>query len=178
VASGTHETEIDFNDFQGQHLPVLTFRGHASTIMSSALRHIAKTTPEVAFVFGHPGVVMTNAVFGLSGVFGTIAKAVFWLIQWFVAVPLEESGARHLFESTSEGFSSPEGAKGVPLVEGSHLQSGSDGKPGSGVYSVGWNLEGPGAKIIGLLDRYSKDGTEDKNWKRLTDDIDAVLGQK
>jgi hypothetical protein len=48
VFTATKEGRIDTTDFQARHVPVLSQRGHTSSIMTLGLEFVAKDAPEVS----------------------------------------------------------------------------------------------------------------------------------
>lgn len=175
VASGAHERPISADDFPGLNLSFTALRGHNCSMNSLSLQRLSEAAPDVAFVNDYPGLVRTGALDEIQGWLGVVMRTVVRLFGRWMAVPLEESAARHLFLVTSEAYKPREGGgKGVPLVEGLEVHPGIDGKVGSGVYSVSWDGEGPGEKLVALLDGYRKDGMQDKVWAHITGEIQRV----
>ncbi len=60
VFAGTKEGKINTADFQGRHVPLLSQRGHFTSMMTLALEAIAEKAPDVSFIHDFPGAVMTN----------------------------------------------------------------------------------------------------------------------
>ena len=175
VAAGAHEGPIDPTDFPALKQPLSTYRGHTCSMTSLCMQRLAESAPDVAFVNDYPGLVVTKLVTSFSGLYGALLRLLVALVGWWVAVPLEESAARHLFLVTSEAYRPREGAgMGVPLVQGLEVHGGIDGKAGSGVYSVGSDGEGPGEKAVALLDGYRKDGMQDQVWAHVTGELERI----
>ncbi len=175
VASGAHEGPIYPSDFPGLGLSFVAQRGHGCSMNSLGLQRLSEAAPDVAFVNDYPGLVLTGALDSVKGWLGVVMRTVTWLFGRWLAVPLEESAARHLFLATSEAYRPREGSgRGVPLVEGLEVHPGIDGKAGSGVYSVSWDGEGPGESAVALLDGYRKDGMQAKVWDHITGEIERV----
>jgi hypothetical protein len=141
-----------------------------------AVEHIAAQAPEVSFVNAHPGTVITKGVIEVKGALGVVLKVILLLFGRWITVPLAESAERHLFLATSATFAPEEGkAEGVSLVDGLETHVGTNGKKGSGVYSVKWDGEGPSKGAIELLSKYRKDGTSAKIWEHTNGELQRVL---
>jgi len=178
VAAGSHESAIDTSDWQGINLSALSRRGHSASLATLSWQHLASQAPDVGFVNAYPGLVMTGALNVVTGVQGFLIRTVAYWFQRWLAVPIEESGARHLFLATSAAYKAKTGAEnGVPVVEGLNVHAGVDDEEGSGVYSVSWDGEGPGEKAVALLRQYNEDGTAKKAWSYFSGEVERVLGQ-
>lgn len=97
----------------------------------------------------------------LQGVVGVLLRALLCVAGRWIAVPVVESGERHLFLATSERFRALEGGDG----DGSNgvrwegeVARGTTGALGSGVYSVGWDGESASAGVEKLLAGYREEG--------------------
>jgi hypothetical protein len=178
VASGTHEGPVDPEDWACMNMSTLQLRGAGATMTSVALLNLAKEAPEVTFINEYPGLVMTGALNVITGVLGVLVRTVAYLFQRWLAVPIEESGERHVFIATSGAYKPKSGnATGLPVVEGLEIHSGTDGQAGSGVYSISWDGEGPSEKVVQLLKRYSEDGMSEKVWTHITGELERILGE-
>jgi hypothetical protein len=178
IAAGSKEGSIDTEDWQALKASLWTLTGHGASLATLAFQHLAKEAPEVTFINTFPGLVMTGALKVMTGTQGYLVRTVAYLVQRWLAVPLEESGARHVFLATSSTYKPKTGSgDGVPLVEGLPVHAGVDDEIGSGVYSVNWDGEGPGAKVVRLLRQYNDDGTAEKAWTYFTCEIERVLSE-
>jgi hypothetical protein len=178
IATGSCEGTIDTSDWQALKLPVMKARGHSASLATLGWQHLASEAPDVAFINEYPSLVMTGALDNMAGVTGILIRAVAYWFQRWLAVPLEESGQRHVFLATSAAYKAKTGAEnGVPLVTGLFVHTGADGVEGSGAYSLNWDGEGPGEKVVALLRRYDEDGTADKAWSFFSGEVERVLGQ-
>lgn len=103
--------------------------------------------------------------------------AVFKVVAPLVALPFDEAGERQLFFATSARFPPKDGvAAGVPLVEGRGVARGTDGKEGSGVYSIGIDGESAKAKVEALLEGFRGDGTLEKVWELTEAEFTRIAG--
>jgi hypothetical protein len=178
VFAGTKEGAVHTNDFQGRHVNMLSpgGRGHFSSIMTLALEAIAQKAPNVSFIHNFPGFVKTNLGNDVKGVGFTVLRAVFNaifpLIRPLIATPLDETGERQVFIATSARFA--EG--GVPLPNGVAVARGTDGKSGSGVYSITNDAESAPPKVEQLLEKLRKDGTTQKLWLHVEEEFVRITG--
>ena len=83
-------------------------------------------------------------------------KSWLWLASRWIAVPIEESGERNLFLSTSARYlpAARADASDVRLVDGMAVARGTHGKAGSGVYWLSWGGESMPEKMEKLLTKY------------------------
>jgi hypothetical protein len=98
-----------------------------------------------------------------------------------VYIPTVNAGERHVFLATSARY--PAGRNGdttagVPLTGGVALARGTDGKAGSGVYSI--DLLGKSAKpeVEQFLAQYRKEGMVEKVWKNIEDEYIRITATK
>ena len=142
---------------------------------------MAKKAPDVTFIHGFPGAVKSGIARDLKGAPGVIVRTVFGVLGTFVYVPNLECGERHLFLATSAKY--PPASAGetaaasmVPLGDGISVARGTDGKVGSGVYSIEQNLESAGPKVEALLAEFRKEGLVEEVWKRTTEEFRRITG--
>jgi hypothetical protein len=212
VFTATKEGRIDTNDFDGRHVPLLSQRGHISSIMTLALEAIANDAPEVSsnrnlctlsearyltnsvvgvdddqvsFIHDFPGAVKTNLGKDVKEMPMVVLTTVFRVIAPLVTMPFDEAGERQLFFATSARFpprapaaagKGSGAAAGVPLAPGVEIARGTDGNPGSGVYSISMEGESAKPKVEQLLAEYRKNGTLQKVWKHTEGEFTRVTG--
>ncbi|KND87342.1 Retinol dehydrogenase 14 [Tolypocladium ophioglossoides CBS 100239] len=182
VFAGTKEGTIHANDFQGRNGSMLSLRGHFSSMMTFALEAVAKNAPNVSFIHVYPGFVKTNYGNDLEGPMFTVLRAVFDavfpVIGPLIATPVNETGERQLFFATSARF--PEGgesaAAGVPGPKGVTVARGTNGKSGSGVYSITNDGETAPHKVEQLLGKLRKGGTAQKVWLQVEEEFVRITG--
>jgi hypothetical protein len=128
--------------------------------MALALEGIAKTAPEVSFVHDCPGAVNTLPFNRVPGIAGLAMRVWIFLVGWWVLVPIEEYGERHLYLATSGRYPPVKrGGAAVPLQIGDGVARETTGwAGGSGVYSVQWNGESASPAVEKLLDGYRNKG--------------------
>jgi NAD(P)-dependent dehydrogenase (short-subunit alcohol dehydrogenase family) len=185
VLAGTKEGAVNPNDFQMRRETSLfspSGRGHITSMTTLALEAIAQTAPTVSFVHDYPGAVKSNLGNDVEGIgfalFRLIFKAVFFVLGPLFAIPVDEAGERHLFFSTSARFSARDegGATGVPLPKGVTVARGTDGKSGSGVYSIDQHAEIAPPKVEQLLEKLREDGTAKKVWSDVEAEFIRITG--
>ena len=181
VFTAGKEGRIDLSDFQGWNTKnVLKSRGHASSIVTLSLEAMAKKAPDVTFIHGFPGAVKSGIARDLKGAPGVILRTVFGVLGVFMYVPNLECGERHLFLATSAKYppasAGETAASMVPLGDGIAVARGTDGKAGSGVYSIEQNLESAGPKVEALLTELRKEGLVEEVWKRTTEEFRRITG--
>lgn len=169
------------NDFQAWKVPMISQRGHASSLVTLSLEALAKKAPDVTFIHNFPGAVKTNLVRGGEGVAIFALKMVFKVIGPMIYIPNQECGERHLFLATSARYppsTSGDAASGVPLPGGVAVARGTNRKTGSGVYSVDWDGESSGPKVEELLARFRKEGMVEKVWNHTEEEFKRITGRE
>lgn len=173
----TFEGQVHMNDFQGWHLWRMAKQGHEASIIDLDLEAHHKAAPEVSFVHNFPGAVESGIARGSIGWFMRSLKTIFALLGPLVHIPLEDAGDRHLYFGTSArycaGLEDP--AAGVPLTDGITTARGTDGKTGSGVYSISETGESSTPKVEALLARFRDEGLVEQVHQQIESDIKAAL---
>ncbi|CAG7938658.1 unnamed protein product [Penicillium olsonii] len=141
VLAGGHEGPIDASDFQGRNMSMLKLRGHIVSMTELALEKIAEQAPEVSFVHDYPGTVKTGIGRDPNTLLVWLLNVVLLIVGPWIYIPNRESGERHLFFATSAKYPPKVGDAGVSLIGDRKVAAGTDGKVGSGVYSVHWDGE-------------------------------------
>lgn len=183
VFAGGKEGPIDTNDYQGWKVPLMSMRGHASSMVTLSLEAIAQKAPDVTFIHNFPGPVKTNLARGTKGVAMAVMRAIFKVIGPFVYLPNQEVGERHLFLATSARYP-PSTASGVavssvvPLPEEVPVAKGTDGETGSGVYSIDWDGESAGPETVELLAKLRKQGLVEKLWEHTMGEFTRITGKE
>ena len=72
--------------------------------------------------------------------------------------------------------SSDDGASGVPLAGDVAVARGTNGQPGSGIYSVDLEGESSGAKVVELLAGLREKGVVEKFWTHTEDEFKRITG--
>ena len=177
VYGGTFEGPINKADFEGWNLGRMENQGHEASITTLALEHHHKMAPEVSLMHNFPGAVESGIARGEIGWLMRTLKSVFAVLGPLVHIPLEEAGNRHVFFCTSARFpAGPEDeTAGVPLVDGLALARGTDGKIGSGVYSIGVEGESAGPKVERLLAQLRSQKMVEWVWEKIESGIDGAL---
>ena len=179
VLAGGHEGPIDTSDFQGKNMSVLKLRGHVVSMTDMALETLAQQAPEVSFINDYPGAVKTGIGRDPNSFFAWLMNFVLMIIGPLVYIPIRESGERHLFFATSAKYPprvAADEASGVPLGDEVGVAKGTDGKVGSGVYSIHWNGEHSGPRVVGLLAGIREQGIAQKVWQHTVGEFKRITG--
>lgn len=179
VLAATKEGPIHTEDLQGRKGNMLFLQKHFSSMMTLALEAVSKKAPNVSFIHVYPGAVKTNIGNDVKGKMIAVGRAVYnglaLVIGPLVFTPVDEVGERLTFIATSARF--PRGGgnadAGVPT---SSVARGTNGKNGSGVYSVSNDGETASPKIEQLLDKLRKDGTAQLVWTDVEKEFTRVTG--
>lgn len=179
VGAATCEGSIDLNNIPGVGLSLLPWRNQIASIQTLLLEEMAKRAPEVSFIHTVPGVVKSGILRDAEGTGMAIRIAISKLLMPLIATSPAESGERHAFVATSAVY--PPGQQtstsciGVPL-QGLMTARGTDGKEGSGVYSISNKCEVASQKVEELLATFRKDGTAKKVWDYFAADFKRIMG--
>ncbi|MCJ1291833.1 hypothetical protein MMC34_003378 [Xylographa carneopallida] len=165
------EGPVDASDMQGWRVTdMLAQRGQGASQLTLTLEALAAQAPDVSFIHNFPGSVKTNLIRGgepkIIAVGAFVAKIVNTFVDMFV--PPEECGARHVFLATSAKYPAGKGGEqstGVPLPKGVGVARGTDGRSGSGVYSIDDQGESTGRKVEEVLARLRREGLVDTIWQ-------------
>ncbi|KAM7187296.1 NAD(P)-binding protein [Naviculisporaceae sp. PSN 640] len=145
----------------------------ATTYMTLSFERLARDHPKVAFIHSHPGVVRSN-IFNAEHFSSAFAwfmnKVIGPTVFRVVAISPEESGERHLWEAVDARFAALEdGEKGAA---GTVVAEGSDGKKGSGAYTVNGKCETMSNRAV--LKQYRDDGIDGKIWEHTIEELERV----
>ncbi|KAL8642159.1 MAG: hypothetical protein Q9228_001119 [Teloschistes exilis] len=178
VFAAGYEGPITTSDFQAWKVPMLSQRGHLSSLTTVSLEALARDAPSVSFIHDFPGSVKTNLARGGEGAAIYVLKQVFKVIGPLINMPNQECGERQLFLATSGKYPSEDlEASGVPLTAGdSPVANGTSGKSGGGVYSVGSDGESSGAKVVELLAQFRKEGMVEQVWRHTNEEFERITG--
>ncbi|KAI4765022.1 hypothetical protein E4T52_00151 [Aureobasidium sp. EXF-3400] len=179
VFIATLEGEIQMDDFQGWHMKLMANRDHAASITTLSLESHHKENPNVSFIHNFPGVVKSGITRGTSGPVMTVLKAVVRVFGSLFYMPADEAGDRHVFLATSARYAvgSSNSAAGVPVfvVDGLSLARGTDGRPGSGVYSIDASGESASPKVEAALASLRSRGMVEKVMDTINADTERAL---
>ncbi|KAG9567354.1 hypothetical protein KCU71_g3810, partial [Aureobasidium melanogenum] len=177
VFIATLEGEIQMDDFQGWHMKLMANRDHASSITTLSLESHHKDNPNVSFIHNFPGMVKSGITRGTSGPVLTAVKAVVCVFGSLFYMPPDEAGDRHVFLLTSARYSAglKDPTAGVPLLSDLSIARGTDGKVGSGVYSINASGESAGSKVEEALASLRSRGMMEKVMDTIREDTDKAL---
>lgn len=179
VLAGGHDGPIYTDDFQARNMSVLSLRGHVVSMTDMLLEKLAEQAPEVSFVHDYPGAVKTGIGRDANTMLVQIVSWIMPVIGMFLYIPIKESGERHLFFATSAKYPAPSGeTAGVPVPGGVDVADGIDGVSGSGVYSIHWDGESAGPKVVRLLREMREEGMTQQVWDHTEGEFKRILGSK
>ncbi|KAI4224132.1 MAG: hypothetical protein L6R36_004888 [Xanthoria steineri] len=171
------EGPITTSDWQAWKVPMLSQRGHVSSMTTLSLEALAKEAPEVSFIHNFPGVVKTNLARGGEGLAVFVLKQAFKVLNPLLAMSNRECGERQTFLATSARYPSKTAeACGVPLIAGLAAACGTNGQSGSGVYSVDMDGTSAGAKVEALLAKFRDGGLVEMVWKHTMEEFERITG--
>jgi hypothetical protein len=179
VFAACKEGPVDTTDFQAWNVPLLSQRGHVSSLVTLSLEALAKKAPDVSFIHDFPGPVKSNIGRDTKGAVMFMMKAIFTVLGPLINMPNQESGERHLFLATSARYPAGAGGEitaGVPLAGGVVLARGTSGESGSGVYSIDSDGESAGPRVEELLAKFRKEGMAEKVWEHTEGEFKRITG--
>ncbi|KAL9083510.1 MAG: hypothetical protein Q9165_008491 [Trypethelium subeluteriae] len=180
VFLGTLEGQVKMDDFQGWNMKLMANRDHAASITTLALEAHQRENPSVSYVHNFPGVVRSGITRGTTGPLLTAFKTVFRVIGPLVYMPSEEAGDRHLFLSTSAKYAAgtQDRTAGVPLSNGIEVARGTNGKAGSGVYSIDASGESAKPLVEQTLAGLRSNGMVETVMNTIEADVESALATK
>ncbi|PSR87122.1 putative short-chain dehydrogenases/reductase [Coniella lustricola] len=187
VFTANHEGTYDANDWLGYPTKhPLKARGHMAVMVTLAHNVLAQRAPDVSFIHNFPGSVKTS--FGKDAT-GSVAvlRHIFNFFGHFVVdfLPPETCGALQLYCATSARFppassnavESGNDASGVPVSKGVAIAKGTDGKIGSGSYSVPVDCDDMSPEVEKVLVKAKAEGAEKSLWAHLMGEIKQHTGK-
>lgn len=180
MLAGTKEGHVFLDDIPARNVGFLSTRSHMTAIMTLWLELSASKWPSVSFIHNFPGAVESNLLRRES--VGPVIATVAWLFSSafrLFGMSHDECGERHAYLCSSAKF--PAGApvegdtNGVAL-DGLGVATGTDGKTGSGTYSITEYAEGTPAATLTVLDGLRKQGSIDKIREYVEGDFIRITG--
>ena len=181
VLAATTEGAIDTSNITAQGFPIVKWRNQVASVQTLLLEEAARQAPNVSFVHCLPGVVKGGIMREAEGFKNAIFIAIGKILEPFIQTPPGECGERHMFLATSARYPPSQGGAaiaGVPLDQNLEVARGSDGRIGSGVYTVGPQGDSSSPKIEKLLSQFRENGTAGKVWEFVTTDFEKITGTK
>ncbi|KAK4203858.1 hypothetical protein QBC40DRAFT_274044 [Triangularia verruculosa] len=130
------------------------------------LDKLASENPDITFIHSCPGAVNTGNVrrgWDANSVVGSIFSRVVESMNWLIGFSDDESGQRHLFESTSAAF----GGRGVPYTGRAGITT--TAQSAGGLFLVSNKCDcTPNAKVVAQL--------REKGQEKVWDHTEKVLG--
>lgn len=175
--AGGKEGKVFTHDIQGYNIPIRKARGHLSSIVTLSMEGLAKQAPEVSFIHAFPGHVKGNLIRGGEGLAIALAGIFFKATARFTTiVGEEECGDMHLFLATSERYPPAVGDEKVRIGEGGEVAVGTNGRVGSGVYSVNQDCES--ADIASTMRGLREEGADIAVWADVESHFKRIDGTK
>jgi hypothetical protein len=180
VFTAGKEGPLYTDDIQAWKIPMRAMTSHASSLATVSLEALAKKAPDVSFVHAFPGYVKANYGRRGQGALVFVISQVFKVVALFSnVIPTEECGERFTFIMTSAKYPARtpvEGTSGLALAKGEEVANGTDGKVGSGVYSLDENGESFGKKTEDMMATLRKEGAVEKVWDDLEMEWKRITG--
>ncbi|KAH7063862.1 hypothetical protein BKA63DRAFT_497142 [Paraphoma chrysanthemicola] len=180
VAGAGTEGKIDTSDIEAFKIPFTQLRPQLVSMHTLALESLAEHAPNVSFVHDYPGAVYTDLHKGAGGAMGWLMyfllEGIHALLGRWLFVPIEESGERHIYLATSGRYAPHDGHEMGISQEKSTALRGSNGERGSGVYSVGWDGEGPAERSLVALKGLRANGVKELVWNHMKTEFDRIRG--
>ncbi|KAJ6017357.1 hypothetical protein N7451_000736 [Penicillium sp. IBT 35674x] len=168
VLSPGDEISLHLDDLDLKtHYSLRNCAGHAITMNSLLMQELAAAHPETSFIHAYPGGVKT----GIMREFHPITQLAISALAIFAKpwmVPLDESGERHLYASTSPQYSPQASGDGDVAI-------GADGKTGSGAYLLSWDGSITGNKKV--LEAARQNETGKLVWKHTMEIFTSICGK-
>ena len=181
VLCATYEGAIDTNNILCKDFSLLKQRNQRASIQTLLLEEVARRAPNVSFVHAFPGLVKggIQRENDMKGLGITMVIALGRLLEPMIQTSPAECGERHLFVATSAKYAPKQGGaavSGVTLDSQLAVARGSDGRTGSGMYSVDSKGESASSKVEELLATFRENGTAKKVWDYLATDFKEITG--
>lgn len=152
-----------------------------AVLVTLAHNVLAQRAPDVSFIHDFPGAVKTS--FGKDATGGmALLRLFFNIVTPFTLsfLPPETCGALQLYCATSARFPPASGsgaAGGVPLSKGVTVAKGTDGKVGSGSYSVPVDCDDMSVEVGKVLAKAKAEGAEESAWAHIAGEIKQHTGK-
>jgi hypothetical protein len=179
VGAATFEGAIDLTNISGEGFPLGKWRNQAASVATLLLEETARRAPNISFIHTVPGIVKSGIQRDAEGLGMSIRIGVANLLMPLIQTPPAECGERHLFFATSArylSYQNGENIEGVPFEGHGEVARGTNGKKGSGMYSMDNKNESASVKVQGLLAEFRNDGTAAKVWNYITANLKRITG--
>ncbi|KAL0566989.1 hypothetical protein V5O48_015009 [Marasmius crinis-equi] len=138
---------------------------HMCSMLTLSLEILAKEAPDISFIHSYPGYVQSQIARDITPEeFKTIMMDVAQARGSLPVVSPDDCGEIHVYLSTSMKYpsSQQDASKGIAFGEGVEVARGTDGKVGSGVYTVNQEGESGSGEVEALLADLRKTGVVDR----------------
>ncbi|KAK0729626.1 hypothetical protein B0H67DRAFT_638223 [Lasiosphaeris hirsuta] len=163
----THLIDLDDLDLKRPgNFRVYRARPQYIAMNTMTLDKLASENPDIAFIHSSPGAVNTGNVrrgWDANSIVGAVFSGLVEFLTWLIGFSDDESGQRHLFDSTSAAF----GGRGMPWTGKAGITT--TGKSAGGLFLVNNKCDcTPNAKVVGQL--------REKGQEKLWDHTQILLG--
>ncbi|KAH8659939.1 putative short-chain dehydrogenases/reductase [Xylariales sp. PMI_506] len=155
-------------------------RGHLSSMVTMTNNVMARQAPDVSFVHNYPGAVKTNFGKDAKGALMAVGRVAFKILGPVILTFLspDECAAMQLYGATSARFPPSEGeAVGVQRAKDVPIARGTDGKLGSGSYTINFDGENVSLDVDKHLAKAKADGVEERLWAHILNEIKDKTGK-
>ena len=167
ILAGGREAKMKEDDLELKHnFSLGNCANHATSMNSLACEELAKANTGTSFLHISPGFVKTSLGNGFSFPL-RMATQVIAFVLTPIAVPLGESGERHLFHATAKEYA-------AKAIAGKEAVMGSTGEKGSGAYLLNWD-----GKVVGndkVMRDFRERGVGSKVWEHTMEVFKRILG--
>jgi NAD(P)-dependent dehydrogenase (short-subunit alcohol dehydrogenase family) len=179
VGAATCEGPIDMSNIPGKDLPLRKWRDQLASIQTLLLEEASRRAPNVGFIHTVPGVVKSGITRDAEGLKMKMLIAVTSLLGPLIQTSPDECAERHVFFATSGMYPSSQGGAalaGIPISQNLSLARGTNGQPGSGMYSLDNKSASAPPRVEQLLAQFREDGTAKKVWEYAMADFKRITG--
>lgn len=117
----------------------------------------------------------------MEGLLGVLMRLYSLIAGYWVSVPIEECGERHLYLATSARYPAASvengGGSGVPLGDGVEVARGTTAEVGNGMYSVGWDGTSASPAVEKLLAEYQDKWLVEEIQRHAEGEFDRITRQ-
>ncbi|KAJ4292420.1 hypothetical protein N0V90_009082 [Kalmusia sp. IMI 367209] len=181
VGAASYEGTLDTDNIPGLGFPLVKWRDQFATCLTLLLDRVAQRAPDVSFIHTCPGAVKSGIMRDMEPTLRLKAiVAITGLLAPLINTSPDECAERHIFVATSAKYPAKDGddeASGVTL-EGDMVARGSNGEPGSGMYTVGVKGESSSPKVERLLKDHQESGKAEKVWQYVLSDFLKITGKE
>jgi hypothetical protein len=158
----------------------MKWRNQMAACKTLLLEEVSQQAPDVSLIHNVPGIVKSGISRDAEGFTLSIMLGISNLLGPFIHTPPDECGERHIFLATSAMYPpNKTGAfNGVPLEKGLTVATGSNGRAGSGIYSIDNKSNSSPPRVVEVLASHRENGTGKKVWDSIVGDFKRITGKE